>query len=329
MRLLVAVLFAPTLAAQLITLPPIADATTDASQPAVALGNAPELDFGKAFTYTPTFQTWLTRGHVRFDLTGLIGTGMVPTRATFFWYQRQANAAGCLDVSLHNLLAPWSEATVTWQTQPAFDPIEISRTCVGDSFAPGWKEFDVTSLAQRWLAGTVPNLGFVIRDPAESTAGAARPGLGHAREYANPALRPYLELDFAFPVGSGCTTHATTPALGIGGGAAIMGSPLVLSTTNLLPGSLAVIVFGLSDTFWQGLPLPLSLASIGHPNCSLNVELGVAVAIGIVPGATAALTITVPTSPPFDGLPLFAQTFAFTPSTDLEASNGLGFRVWL
>src|SRR5688572_27125625 len=106
---------AGSLPAQLVTLSPIADATTDANQPSVNFGSAPELDFGKAFSSSPTFQVWMTRGHVQFDLTGLVGTGLVPTRATFFWYQRTSNAAGCLDVSLHNVVAPWSEGTITWQ----------------------------------------------------------------------------------------------------------------------------------------------------------------------------------------------------------------------
>lgn len=326
--LVLALLVSP-LAAQLVTLQPIADATTTANQPTVNFGSAPELDFGKAFTYTPTFQTWLTRGHVQFDLGSLTGLGLVPTRATFFWYQRQANAAGCLDVSLHQIMAPWSENTITWQNQPAYDAAEISRTCVGDSFALGWKEFDATPLVQAWLAGTTPNFGFVIRDPQESTAGAARPGLGHSREYATAALRPYLEVDFAFPFGSGCTTHAITPALDIAGGASIMGQSLQLRSTNLLPNSLGVAIFGLDNTAWAGQPLPLALAAIGYPNCNLHVELGVGVSLGIVPNATAVLTITVPTSPAFDGLPLYAQVFAFTPAAGLEATNGLGFRCWL
>lgn len=326
---LVPLLLTTPLAAQLVTLAPIADATTTANQPAVNFGTAPELDFGKAFSSGPTFQVWMTRGHVQFDLSALIGSGLVPTRATFFWYQRTSNAAGCLDVSLHNVTAPWNENTITWQNQPSHDAVEISRTCVGDSFALGWKEFDVTSLARQWLAGTVPNFGFVIRDPSESSAGAARPGLGHSREFGTAALQPYLEIDFATVFGNGCSTHATVPVLGVSGGAAIMGQTLDLQTSALMPGSLAAVFFGLSNTSWSGTPLPFALGVLGAPQCDLNIEPGVGIVLGIVATGGAVLTITVPTAAAFDGLPLYAQTFAFTPAGDLEASNGLGVRLWL
>lgn len=330
MRALLALfLLAPPLAAQLFTLSPTADATTDSSQPTANFGSSPELNLGKQFTYTPTFTVWFARGHVLFDVSPFVGAGLVPTRATFFWYQSMANAAGCLDVSLHRLTAPWSEGTITWQNQPSFDPTEVTRTCVGDSFALGWKEFDVTPLVQAWLDGSAPNFGFVVRDPSESTAGAARPGLGHSREYTNAALRPYLEIEFAESFGAGCTTHATVPVLDVAGGSSIMGATLDLRLSDLLPGSLALVFFGLDNTQWAGFALPLSLALIGYPGCDLNVEPGVGIAIGIVPNPTALLPIVVPTSAAFDGLPLYAQGFALTPSTDLEATNGLGFRVWL
>ncbi len=326
MRLLASLLvLAPSLAAQLVTLAPLADATTDSSLPAVNFGSSPELNFGKVFSPTPP--SFWRRGHVLFDVSAF--GGLVPTRATFHWYQSQAQGAGCLDVSLHNVTAPWAESTVTWQTQPAFDPTEVTRVCVGDVFALGWKRFNVTSLVQAWLDGSVPNLGFVIRDPMEITAGASRPGLGHSREYTNPALQPYLELDFAMPFGAGCTTHALMPWLDVSGGSATMGQTLQLRTSDLLPGSFAFAVFGLSNTTSGAIPLPLSLGVIGFPNCSLNVELGILVTIGIAPASTAVLPFVVPTAPAFSGQSLYTQVFALTPVTDLEATNGLAFRVWL
>ncbi len=329
MRSLLALSLVSAVSAQTsIVLTPFADATTDSSQPTVNFGTSPELDFGKQFAYAPNFTVWFARGHVEFDPSPFVGIG-VPTRATFHWYQSQSNAAGCLDVSLHRVTGGWSETTITWQNQPPYDPAEISRACVGDSFALGWKAFDVTSLVRSWLDGTVVDYSFVIKDPNESTAGAARPGLGHSREYANAALRPYLEIEFATSFGTGCTTHATQPFLAVAGGSAIMGETLELGLGQLEPGSLSVVFFGLGNTMWNATPLPLSLASIGYPNCELLVEPGVGVLAGIAPGTTATLPVVVPTSAAYSGLPLFAQAFAFTQAGSLEATNGLGFAVWL
>jgi hypothetical protein len=295
------------------------------NQPAANFGSAPNLDFGKVFA-SPSY---FTRGHVSFDVSPFVNAGLQPTRATFYWYQASAQGAGCLDVALHRLVAPWSEGAVTWQTQPAHDPVETTRLCVGNSFALGWKEFDVTPLVRAWLDGSAPNHGFVIRDPMEITAGASRPGLGHSREFGNPALRPYLEIDFAQPFGAGCTTHATVPVLGVAGGSALMGQTLQLRLGELLPGSLGLVFFGLDNTSWSGTPLPFSLAVLGYPACDLLVEPATSVVIGIASGTAQTLPITVPSAPAFDGLPLYMQGFALTPATLLEATNGLGVRLWL
>jgi hypothetical protein len=313
------------LPAQLITLSPTADATTVSNQPAVNLGTSPNLDFGKVFA-SPSY---FTRGHVQFDLAPFVGIGLIPTRATFHWYQSSAQGAGCLDVALHRLTAPWAETTVTWQTQPSHDPVEVGRVCVGNSFALGWKEFDVTALVRAWLDGSVPNFGFVIRDPLEITAGASRPGIGHSREAANATLRPYLEIDVADVLGAGCTTHATMPALDVAAGSSLMGQTLQLRLRELQTGSLPLLFFGLSNTSWSGTPLPFGLAVLGLPACTLHVEPATSLVLPITAGTTATLPIAVPNVPAFDGLPLFVQGFALTPATQLEATNGLGVRLWL
>jgi hypothetical protein len=327
--LAILVLLAPGLAAQPLVLPPIADAMADSMQSTINFGSSPELNFGKQFISQPNFMVWFARGHVQFDTTPFFGSGLVPTRATFWWYQSQSNAAGCLDVSLHRVTAPWSEGTVTWQNQPSHDPAAISTTCVGNSFSLGWKAFDVTSLVQAWFAGSVPDFGFVIRDPNESNAGAARPGLGHSREYSNPALHPYLEIELAESFGSSCTTHATAPIWTVAGGAAIMGETIDLQLSDVLPNSLALAFFGLDNTQWNGAPLPVSRAGIGFPNCDLNVEPGVGVTIGIVASGTATLSVLVPTAASFSGMSLYSQVLALTPTVDMEATTGLGFAVWL
>ncbi len=326
---LVASLLTTAIDAQTFTFPAIADATTDDSQPTVNFGSSPRLDFGKQFVSSP-FQVWFARGHVRFDLSGFVGAGLVPVRATFFWYQSQSSAAGCLDVSVHRVIAPWSESTITWANQPPHDPTEISRTCVGNSFDLGWKEFDVTTLAQDWVTAIAPNDGLVIRDPSESTAGAARPGLGHSRENGDPTLVPYLEIEFAEQFGTGCTSHSLVPLLAVQSGTSTMGETLVLRTKNLVPTSNVVMFFGLDNTQWNGLPLPFDLTQLGFPNCNVLVELALQANLPTAPSTFVDLAIAVPNVPALDGVSLYAQTFAAPPQSSLiEASNGLGFPMRL
>lgn len=320
-------LLAPTAIGQVVQLSPIADATADQSQPTVNFGADQQLNFGKNFTYTPTFTVWFLRGHLQFDFAAVQGLG-VPQRARLFWYQSTASAAGCLPVELFRVTAPWSEATVTWNNKPAHDATTFASACVGDTFANGWKQFDVTTLVQGWLAGTWPNFGMVIRDPSESQAGAARPGFGHSRESTTTTLRPYLELDFGTTFGSGCGIGGTATVQAFASGAPAVGGTFVLRTSNLVVGSVPAAVLGLSNTLWGSTALPAPLASLGFPGCSLLVSPDAIVAWSPVATTTFDLVWPVPNNPALAGLGVFSQTFALGPTGSFHMSNGVGVTLY-
>jgi hypothetical protein len=316
----------PAALAQTLILPPTADATTDQSQPAVNSGAAVELGFGKNFVYTPTFTVWFMRAHVLFDLTPIQQTGRWPTRVLYRWYQNRASAAGCLDVTFHRLLQGFGESTVTWQNQPPHDANVVATACVGDTSGNGWKEADVTDLVHAWLAGTVPNFGFVIRDPSETTAGAARPGFSHSRETATAALAPYLQAEFAERFGFGCSQRALLPMADVTAGRPQLGGSFTLGTVAMIPGSLVGVAFGGSNTSWSGGALPWSLAPIGFPGCDLYVSPDVAVSFPPIAGAGFDLVLSPPSGAHLAGLAVYMQVFALppVPGLGLEASNGVG-----
>lgn len=314
------------LSAQVVQLQAVADATVDSNQPTVNFGSAPQLDLGKNFTYTPTFSVWFLRGHFQFDLTAVAGLG-VPQRARLFWYQASAGAAGCLPVDLFRVTTSWNENTVTWANKPSHEATPVASACIGDSFANGWKEFDVTGLVQGWLAGSYPNHGMVVRDPSESQAGAARPGYGHSRESASVALRPYLELDFGTTFGAGCGP-AGAAVQGFHSGAPRRGGSFVLRTGNLLTGSVPGAILGLSNTMWGTTPLPVSLAFAGFPGCNLAVAPDAVVAFGLLAAPQFDLTWPVPNDAALVGLGVFSQTFAFGPTTTFHLANGVGVTIY-
>jgi hypothetical protein len=316
------------LGAQALVFAPTADATTDADQPTTNFGADPELRLGKTFTSTPSFRVWFTRAHVMFDLSSFVGSGIVPSRATFFWYQSRAMAAGCLDVSLHRITAPWSEGGVTWQNQPAHDAAIVSRTCVGDSFSLGWKAFDATALVQAWFDGSVPNHGLVIRDVRESTAGAARPGIGHSRENGNPALAPYLEVELPVTLGFGCSARGAIPALAFASGSSRSAGMFRAQASNLVIGANPAVFFGFSRTQWNGIPLPLSFAFLGFPACNLYVAAQLNAAYPVLATPALDIDVIVPDVASLVGMSLFMQVAAITPIGQLELTNGLGVTIF-
>lgn len=314
-------------ASQVVVLQPVADATVDQSQPNLNFGSDQQLNFGKDFTYTPTFTVWFLRGHLLFDTSPLAG-GPVPQRARLFWYQATASAAGCLPVDLFAVTAPWGENTVTWNTKPSHAALPSASACVGDSFAPGWKQFDVTTLVQGWIDGSVPNFGVVIRDPSESQAGAARPGFGHSRESTSVALRPYLEIDLGSSFGSGCAVGGSVLGHAFALGTPAIGSTFSLATTGFQPNSLVVSILGLDNTAWGAIPLPASLASLGYAGCSLHVAADVLLASGPIASGGFLLTWPVPNNAALSGLTVYSQALALVPGASFQMSGGLGVTLY-
>lgn len=323
---LVLALSASLLPAQLIQLQPIADVTTNSSQPAANFGADVELNIGKDGTSNPS-ATWFLRGHIQFDLTPYVPLGR-PQRARLFWYQLRASGAGCLDVTLHRALVPWSEMTVTWSSQPAIDTVVSGTACVGDTFSNTWKQFDVTQLVQDQVNGVHPNFGMVIRDRMEITAGARRPGFGHSRESSQVTLRPYLELDYSSSFGAGCATAGPVPVAVFAGGAPRVGSSFLIQTSNLIPGSLPGTALGLSNTQWGAVPLPLGLGVYGFPGCNLLVSPDTIVTFAPLVQSTFDLTLSVPNNTALAGLAVFLQNVAFGPGGTFHLSNGIGVRIY-
>lgn len=311
------------------TLPVSADATTNADQPTVNYGLTPDLDFGKDFASSPTFRVWFTRGHVQFDLSSLQNLPR-PMRARFWWNQDQARTipAGCLAVAVHRVTSPWSETTVTWATNPTFDAAVVAREDVGGWNCSGWHAFDVTAMVNGWLDGVYPNLGMVIRDDGESSAGAARPGKGTSREAANAALRPYLELSWGLAYGAGCPAGTPAPTLELSSGAPQLSGSFTMTSSSLGASVPSILHLGISRTAWGALTLPFPLASIGIPGgCSLLASGNVALAAATNSSGMRVDTFPVPNLPTLRGLQLYLQTIALA-GPGLATTNGFAVRLY-
>ncbi len=311
---------------QILQLPAAADATANSSQPTANYGGDAEFNFGKEGTSNPS-ATWFLRGHIRFDLSVVAAIG-IPQRARLFWYQSRSSAAGCLNVNLHRVTAPWSEGTLTWNNRPSHDAAVAATACVGDSFSLGWKQFEITTLVQGWMSGTFANDGMVIRDPNESTAGARRPGYGHSREAPNAALRPYLELDFGSSFGTGCASQGGSAWSAFAGGLPRPGGSFRIVTQGLLPGSLPGVALGGSNTVWSGGPLPFDLGVFGFPGCHLLVAPDTLVMFAPIAQTSFDLVLVVPNNAALAGLPVFTQTTAFGPLGTFHLGNGVGVRLY-
>jgi len=150
---------------------------------------------------------------------------------------------------------------------------------------------------------------------------------GHVRVYSVVGYPPGTS-----PFGSGCPgSSGAIPRLQTAGGSpsAATGNPsfkLVLS--NARPSAFALMMVGFSNTSWIGFPLPLNLAILGMPACSLNVALDILLLLTTTPDGLLFVPISVPANPALVGGSLYAQFLVVDPGPlPLPAAMTAGLAV--
>lgn len=138
------------------------------------------------------------RALLRFD-TSVIPPDATVTSAQATIYE-QWNAS-FTTVYAHQIVNPWSEATVSWPnfgSNASFDPTAFASFAAGGG---GPKMFDVTALAVDWVSGAAENDGILLE---EDLSGG--PGLHAyaASEWSNASQRPKLEVCYTTPEDPGC-----------------------------------------------------------------------------------------------------------------------------
>lgn len=104
-----------------------------------------------------------------------------------------------------------------------------------------------------------------------------------------------------------------TPSMGVTG-LPQLGATYSPSVTDALAGTAAVLVSGLSDQAWQGLPLPLSLP--GASGCDLLTAADASEVTLTDAAGAASLSVTVPSAQSLVGLQVFHQWAILDPSAN-------------
>lgn len=131
--------------------------------------------------------------------------------------------------------------------------------------------------------------------------------------------------------GTGCAGTAGTPALRTASPfeRPWIGGTLHVDVANVPAGNATAILVGASRSQWGAVGLPLSLAPIGMPGCSLLASPDVVLAIPN-PAGTATLTLSVPNEPALIGQSFYNQAFVRDPGANfvgVTVSNGGAARI--
>lgn len=157
------------------------DATIHAVSPDYNGGAEPRVGTGNA-SYTK-------RALLQFDLS------VIPPGAPVLWAylslaQQWTDSES--EIFVHQVVAPWSEDTVTWDSfGDAYDP-NLAGSFVTVSGAAA-RHVRISSLVSRWVRGTTPNHGVLLAEvgPSYHTFSSS--------EHPDVAQRPYLRVCYLSP----------------------------------------------------------------------------------------------------------------------------------
>lgn len=130
--------------------------------------------------------------------------------------------------------------------------------------------------------------------------------------------------------GAGCSAFSLTATLYTGlcaRGKDWEGS-VGFSNSNV---SWALFAFGLSNTSWNGTPLPFNLGPIGNPVCDLLVEPAVTLWQPTSPGlfgGAADFSLPIPNVPSAYGINIYAQALGGNNASIVVTSPGVQAMVW-
>jgi hypothetical protein len=145
--------------------------------------------------FSHSFETYL-----RFDLPpGLLGPGETIEQAVVWVYYIPIDipfGEGSdvpADLYCHEVLQPWSEATLTWTNKPSYGPAFDGTTGI-ENIGLIW--CNVTDLVADWAAGVKPNNGIALTNPTTRVLSFYSTELDFAGNTpVHPNLRPSLVID--------------------------------------------------------------------------------------------------------------------------------------
>jgi hypothetical protein len=173
-----------------VDLPVIEDASVKDGSPTASFGDSTELAMG--FCGGSTNHNM--RGWTKFQLAPLPGGAQVISaelRLFFFIHW------GSQDYAVHRSATDtWSETSITWNTQPAEDPLPLA-TCPAFEVDNVWKTWDVTSAVKQELAGDKV-LSLVVQG-VNTTPPTDQENYARSKDHSDPTTRPVLRVTYAVP----------------------------------------------------------------------------------------------------------------------------------
>ncbi|MGB6370773.1 MAG: DNRLRE domain-containing protein [Atribacterota bacterium] len=144
-----------------------------------------------------TFASGTTvRSYIQFDLSSVSENARVIDADLRLYQYGTPGTENCI-IDLHKVTSGWQEGTVDWSSQPNYSTETEYSTNI-TAGAATWKLWDIDTLVQAWLDGTVTNYGMALLVTDETTLDTIV--YFHSSDYTTDTTkRPKLEIDYYIP----------------------------------------------------------------------------------------------------------------------------------
>ena len=148
------------------------------------------------FTGIGNSASTIVRTYIKFDLSSIPANARV-SDADLKLYQYDTIGTENFTIELLKINNSWDESTICWDLQPtrSSDPIISSSITAG---ATTWEYWDIDTLVQGWLDGTITNYGMMLKDTDESSVNTI--AYFFTSDYITDTTKcPKLEIDYYIP----------------------------------------------------------------------------------------------------------------------------------
>jgi hypothetical protein len=140
--------------------------------------------------------TTIRRTYIKFDLSTVPANAVV-VYADLKLYHYGGPGTDDFTIGLYNVTSAWDESTITWNLQPTYS-VDAETTSDITISATTWGSWDIDTLVQTWLDGSITNYGVVLKDTDEVLINSI--AWFRTSDYATDInKRPKLEIGYYIP----------------------------------------------------------------------------------------------------------------------------------
>jgi len=112
---------------------------------------------------------YISKSYLQFELTNIPSTAVVTQAKLGLYYLSGVEDVIAGDIGIYRVNSSWSEGDITWNNHPpyAFTAEDILTLPANATYR--FEYWDIRSLVQGWIDGSIPNYGVCVRDTNENT----------------------------------------------------------------------------------------------------------------------------------------------------------------